>query len=254
MIDRVCEVCGVDFKAWKSKVAKGKGKYCSPECVKKAHREKYHVTEKGRMCATCEEDKDWGYFNKWARGVNGYDGECKACANKKIAEIHQRNTDYWKDKDPYADPSLKRCTKCKKEKERKYFRRHHTKDGLYGWCAECHGEKGRERKYGVTKEFRDAMLVYQQGRCWFCPLKENGKKLHIDHNHAYEKGDIRGVRGLLCSECNKTILHWFENNQEHRIRMFSESFKKHVENYLKNPPAQKFLREKFPELYEKYSP
>lgn len=67
-------------------------------------------------------------------------------------------------------------------------------------------------KYGITIEIYDAMLKYNDGKCWICHRKPKpGKNLNVDHQHltkAEKKaGAVFGkVRGLLCFFCNKYLI------------------------------------------------
>ena len=64
------------------------------------------------------------------------------------------------------------------------------------------------RKYGLTPEGYQAMLVEQNGLCAICARPETKidhrlgtlRRLAVDHCHSTEK-----VRGLLCSICNMSI-------------------------------------------------
>ena len=59
------------------------------------------------------------------------------------------------------------------------------------------------RKYKVTREFYETLLVAQDYKCKICgKLHEWTKygKLNVDHDH--ETGEIRG---LLCNECNRGL-------------------------------------------------
>ncbi len=52
-------------------------------------------------------------------------------------------------------------------------------------------------RYGITGLVRNQMLEWQDRKCAICGIKENGKKLHVDHDH--KTGE---VRMLLCGGCN----------------------------------------------------
>ncbi len=59
------------------------------------------------------------------------------------------------------------------------------------------------RKYNISLDEYNKMLLEQDGRCWTCSKHaddERDKVLVVDHNHLTGE-----VRGLLCSNCNTAI-------------------------------------------------
>lgn len=56
--------------------------------------------------------------------------------------------------------------------------------------------------YGVTHEARANMAVNQDHRCAICGEQT---KLMIEHDHAFKKNDPKGIRGLVCSPCNRSM-------------------------------------------------
>ena len=58
-----------------------------------------------------------------------------------------------------------------------------------------------KRKYGISVEQYDAMLLSQNGLCKICGEKPD-TILCVDHCHKNKK-----VRGLLCNSCNLGIGH-----------------------------------------------
>ena len=127
---------------------------------------------------------------------------------------------------------LKTCSKCKRELEiNNFYINSGTKDKLCGSCKECYAKHyckyylnnrvarlkylkeyvlrygDRVKKtiinsrykynYGITTEERNQMAKWQGNRCAICGIKENGRKLCVDHNH------VTGQIGmLLCDGCN----------------------------------------------------
>jgi hypothetical protein len=101
------------------------------------------------------------------------------------------------------------------------------KDGLYSWCKSCWNArvkisqdpakrnaaqrqrycpaKARDahlrKKYGLSSEDYDFLLLRQGGKCACCggPPTTHGK-LVVDHSHQTGK-----VRALLCSHCNTLL-------------------------------------------------
>ena len=113
-----------------------------------------------------------------------------------------------------------RCKHCKKEDKKNYTSTH--KDQIkerskiyeknrkkYDSSAESLSNlKNRlKKKYNITIEQYEQMIIDQNGCCWICGISENIRnypseknkrtKLCIDHCH---KTEI--VRGLLCWRCN----------------------------------------------------
>lgn len=73
-----------------------------------------------------------------------------------------------------------------------------------------------KRKYGITIEDYDRMLIEQNGHCALCdktPEQERNGKLNVDHCHETGK-----VRGLLCMWCNHTLGRMGDN--EEGVRKF----------------------------------
>lgn len=65
------------------------------------------------------------------------------------------------------------------------------------------------KRYGITIEQYEAMLVAQDGGCAVCgadsPRSSRDRWFHVDHDHACCPGQTscgECVRGLLCAPCN----------------------------------------------------
>lgn len=81
-------------------------------------------------------------------------------------------------------------------------------NGRGSYCLACHNERGRKslaerggsrtyhlsRRYGISAEEADLMLVDQGGLCAICA---KAPAAHVDHDH-----DSGAVRSLLCFNCN----------------------------------------------------
>jgi hypothetical protein len=74
------------------------------------------------------------------------------------------------------------------------------------YCNGCARDYWLMRKYGLTVEQYDQMLVEQGHRCALCGDENNGRTWHIDHCH-----DTGKVRGVLCDLCNRGLGHFREN-------------------------------------------
>ena len=83
------------------------------------------------------------------------------------------------------------CRVCRREQAVKYI----TEGGMRASAL--------RRKYGITLEQYDALLLKQNDGCAICgtpggsPRNHNQPNLVVDHDH-----DTGAVRGLLCQSCN----------------------------------------------------
>jgi hypothetical protein len=126
------------------------------------------------------------------------------------------------------------CIKCKAEKPVCEFSYNNKERGILETrCKQCifiyhHGRidripenvrinkrnYDRNRRYGVTKQEYESLLIKQEHRCAICGKEENNiyrgdKKLinlSVDHDHNTGK-----VRGLLCRTCNIAVGNAKEN-------------------------------------------
>ena len=148
------------------------------------------------------------------RGIPLHHGNpCKVCGgtlrkadkrNHCYACAHRRST---QEGDRYANRTAP-CAKCNASE----WSRH-------GWCKPCRrassarfqkSPKGQEsyrkshlrKRYGVTPEFVDALLLAQGGVCAICKRDKHQRQRnwHIDHDHV-----TGAVRGVLCATCNQGL-------------------------------------------------
>jgi 5-methylcytosine-specific restriction endonuclease McrA len=85
------------------------------------------------------------------------------------------------------------CKDCANKKNKKYHTENRTKITAQQLVSH------RRRKYGITEEDYNNMILSQNNLCAICN-KSSDKTLHIDHDHITGK-----IRGLLCSSCNTGI-------------------------------------------------
>lgn len=57
------------------------------------------------------------------------------------------------------------------------------------------------KKYGLTVQQYEAMLLGQGGKCAICRRPPKTRRLHVEHDHKTKR-----VRGLTCHFCNRQII------------------------------------------------
>jgi len=105
------------------------------------------------------------------------------------------------------------CRPCWRDVQREWRERNPEKHRAYKRLSYERGDPAqrkaaaRQRRWGLTAEALEEMLLRQGGCCAICPAIEPGGRgtWHIDHDHACCPGQRscgRCVRGLLCNRCN----------------------------------------------------
>lgn len=109
---------------------------------------------------------------------------------------------------PHANPTVKQAYQRAYQAEWRRRRAPHVKAQQASYY-QANRETIRERlkwtrllrRYGLTKERYEAMLLAQDGRCACCGYPPTGSHaLGVDHCH-----ETGRVRGLLCKVCNRLI-------------------------------------------------
>ena len=128
----------------------------------------------------------------------------------------------------------KTCNRCKNEKTLDKFSKHPKgKYGKHPTCNDCRNKQHRiyyannkehikqlpsrlnrnyrisdlKRKFGITFEQFELLVILQNGLCAIC-RKKLDKHLAVDHDH--KTGEIRG---LLCTNCNVGLGHFRDSGE-----------------------------------------
>ena len=101
----------------------------------------------------------------------------------------------------YKPRRAMRCNPCKARMQRDYCARVGYHKARYARLAESERERHLVRKYGVTLEAYETMLVEQGHACAICRRAQE-RALDVDHDHT-----TGAVRGLLCTSCNRMLGH-----------------------------------------------
>jgi hypothetical protein len=142
-----------------------------------------------KRCKVCGEIRPISEFYRAPGTRDGHRSDCKPC---NLAAKHSRYL-----ADPQA--AIDRVQRWREGNPEKYL--------AYQAAYRASGKKKAsdrkshlKRKFGLSLEEYDEMLVSQGGRCAICRRKPRKISLHVDHDP--ESGR---VRGLLCFSCNQAL-------------------------------------------------
>jgi transposase len=136
----------------------------------------------------------------------------------------------------------KTCTACSEELPVSSFSPYkRSPTGFRAVCKKCYTKRSKQwtldnpekflatyrrvnlRKFGITPEVYDAILLKQSSVCAIClNVCPTGKALAVDHSHG---GSVVRVRGLLCYRCN-IALGYIKDSIEtlKRLAAYAECF------------------------------
>jgi Recombination endonuclease VII len=170
-----------------------------------------------------------------------YECQCE-CGTRRVVEA-----------DSLRRGTSQSCGDCGATKKRFCFAGHDTSilgRSEAGCCRACIRDKRLRTLYGITLEEYAELWVFQGGKCAICgtPLQApneigkpgfgKGVRVEVDHDHAKGLKPRQAVRGLLCGGrwkgCNRKIGGGLDN----------VGWLRQVMNYLEQPPAQAFIRQR----------
>lgn len=233
---RLCSKC-------KTNPRQARGSWCT-ECRREAQRAYNTRTrprpqEKSANCAVC------GATMTWISG-QGPDRvycsvPCKRQADTAVQTERRRErvdptlAAARSERHALREQGLRRCNTCVAVRPLEDF--HRRGAGHQHRCIACTAEWGRDniataklrswrshlkKRFNLTPEAWDALLISQAGRCWLCgdPMREP----HVDHDHECCAGRSTCggcIRGLACSVCNVSIGQYGEDAD--RMRRAAET-------------------------------
>lgn len=109
---------------------------------------------------------------------------------------------------PHKDPEARRAYHSEYRKSHPRKRTLKDNETARAWHSRhpaYNANQMLKKKYGITSEQRDQMLVAQGGVCAVCggDNSESKRNWHVDHCHTSGK-----VRGILCHLCNVGLGHF----------------------------------------------
>jgi hypothetical protein len=155
-----------------------------------------------KQCTKCHKTKPHSEFHKKKQVGDGYAYHCKQCVKEYDKKEYDPKRVYAiKEKD-----GLLHCRKCEQYLDKSKFWNNLT------YCKDCSklvGHSANLKRFGLTVDNYIDLEKSQNSLCKICnePEKHN-KRLSVDHDHACCPGANscgKCVRGLLCSNCNKTL-------------------------------------------------
>lgn len=186
-----------------------------------------------RKCTKCGEKKQVSaeFFHRDKRAYDGFESQCKECANKKSRENHAKyyaaNQEQLvkKSREWYHSNKQKAAERAKRyhhenkdaiaEKRKEYRENNKNKLAEYmkSWW-QANPEKRKEHKSrrrwlkknatgSHTADDIKAQHKRQKGRCYYCSCKV-GKSYHVDHVIPLTRGGSNGPENIViaCQFCN----------------------------------------------------
>jgi hypothetical protein len=151
------------------------------DCGRKMHNSNPILPDGSKRCSHCGVMKSSDCFTSSQNGRRA--SWCKTCSAQKAKEYRERRPEETR-------ANVRRW----QEENQDVIRLRRKENRPIAWG------KMLERVYGITADDYWRMHKEQSGVCVICGRGNNGKRLHVDHDHATGK-----IRGLLCQKCNMSI-------------------------------------------------
>lgn len=161
-----------------------------------------------KICSKCKIEKEFCKFGKDLRKITGLQSQCQICQREKRQEWVSSNPEYARMRHilRMQEPEW---IKKRAEYDAKYRKKKFVSDR----------EKMLLKKYKITVDHYNQLLLSQNGVCAICESDKNSKSCKgglksfaVDHCHKSEK-----IRGLLCDRCNRGI-GLFKDNRKVLIK------------------------------------
>jgi len=169
-----------------------------------------------KVCGSCKQQKPLADFNKNRSSKDGLQAYCRPCNRAMVLKWQKDHPDKanakgtaWKREHRDQHNEANRAYKAENREKvndanRVYMRRKRdlmslAERSIYNRRIDL------SRKYHISMEDYDAMLIAQDGRCAICSAPITAiRALAVDHDHKTNRN-----RGLLCGHCNP-LLHKLE--------------------------------------------
>lgn len=165
-----------------------------------------------KYCGDCGEERPIADFTKNRNSRDGYAFYCREHARRRHQTSRDGRTGAPTRRHPrgiHVPEGHKWCPDCGQVLPFSAFGLNAASStGRTSYCKPCHNARGKRakervggertyhlrRRYGITAEEADALLLQQEGLCAICKA---APAAHVDHDH-----ETGAVRALLCFNCN----------------------------------------------------
>jgi hypothetical protein len=154
-----------------------------------------------KKCRICKQIKPLSEFYKMSQMRDGYRNECIPCFKAARRKRYYRNPQI----------AIRRVQEWRKKNPEKYLAYRRRYRELHGPRKQRNDRNSHlRRKYGISIEEFEFLVVAQAGKCAICGRKDDDQ-LHVDHDHKTGM-----VRGLLCGSCNRAMGLFYEDPNRFR--------------------------------------
>lgn len=165
-----------------------------------------------KYCKKCDSVKprDTSFFRS-KDSPDGFSWYCKECVSAQTLQWAKRNPrKIQKISHKYSIAGSTRAKRRKDyQKNKEVWHRRGKKFRMKPEAKNLYRRNHLQRKYGITPEMYEEMLLAQAGVCFICKKSEDAprkgnpgdlRRLAVDHDH-----ETGRVRKLLCHKCNTVI-------------------------------------------------
>ncbi|HEY8343094.1 MAG TPA: HNH endonuclease signature motif containing protein [Calditerricola sp.] len=131
-----CKVCDAEDKKARQATYRARNETNDP-----------HADPTHKRCSDCGRTRPRTDYRQNKTKPDGLHPYCRDCAARRDREQRANRKAHNATRDPYADPTLKRCSGCKQMLPRTDYPQNKTMpDGLHPYCRECNARRAREQR------------------------------------------------------------------------------------------------------------
>lgn len=155
-----------------------------------------------KECKNCKENKPKSEYYKNKLSKDRLQYVCKSCWLNKCKKFRADNPDTIKNtnRNQYLKKREERIEKANAYQKAHPEQRKRNRANFIKRNPRRMRELDIKRKYGISLEFYDSMILKQNNKCLICKTSLESIKKCIDHDHLTLR-----IRGILCSRCNTSL-------------------------------------------------